>query len=307
MAHAYGLMHGARLGAATGDGDLVEQVHETIRGFIGSTPIQTTPLLVASAGRAEHLLWQARPTAALEVVGPALALPNFPANYPHLLACLTALGTRAHADIARGARTAARPSQAEEHVGAAARLARDLPTSGDPSVKAWSVTAHAEVARARNRRADDLWMDAVEAWSALSNPYQAAYCHWRVAETALSERTGRAAAREHLRTAWEAAIGLGAGPLTDATAALASRTRISLGGVEAADPADGSARELGITTREREVLDLVARGRTNSEIAEILTVGIRTVDTHVSRLLMKLVLRASLCGHRAAGFGSAHW
>jgi DNA-binding CsgD family transcriptional regulator/tetratricopeptide (TPR) repeat protein len=288
MAHAYGLMHGARLGAATGDGDLVEQVHEAIRGFIGSTPVQTTPLLVASAGRAEHLLWQARPTAALEVAGPALALPNFPANYPHLLACLTALGIRAHADIARGARTAARPSQADKHVEAAARLAGDLPTSGDPSVKAWSVTAHAELARARNRRADDLWMDAVEAWSALSNRYQAAYCHWRLAETALAERTGRAAARQHLNTAWEAAIGLGAEPLTDATAALAGRARITLGGVEASDPANESARELGITPREREVLDLVARGRTNREVATILTVSTRTVDTHVSRLLTKL-------------------
>jgi DNA-binding CsgD family transcriptional regulator len=286
MAHAYGLMHGARLGAATGDDDLVEQVHEAIRDFIGSAPVQPTPLLVASAGRAEHLLWQARPTAALEVVGPALALSN--ANYPHLLACLMALGIRAHADIARGSRTAARPGQADKHGQAAGSLARNLPTSGDPCVKAWSVTAHAELARARNRRVDDLWGDAIEAWSALSNPYQAAYCHWRVAETALSERTGRAAARQHLKTAWEAAIDLGAKPLTDATAALAGRARITLGGVEASDPADESARELGITPREREVLDLVVRGRTNREIAEILTVSTRTVDTHVSRLLTKL-------------------
>ncbi len=243
------------------------------------------PCWLPRPGEPNTCCWQARPTTALEVVGPALALSN--ANYPHLLACLMALGIRAHADIARGSRTAARPGQADKHGQAAGSLARNLPTSGDPCVKAWSVTAHAELARARNRRVDDLW-DAIEAWSALSNPYQAAYCHWRVAETALSERTGRAAARQHLRTAWEAAIDLGAKPLTDATAALASRTRISLGGVETSDPADASARELGITTREREVLDLVARGRTNREIAEILMVSTRTVDTHVSRLLTKL-------------------
>jgi DNA-binding NarL/FixJ family response regulator len=47
----------------------------------------------------------------------------------------------------------------------------------------------------------------------------------------------------------------------------------------------------GVTPRERDVLALVGRGRSNREIAEDLCLSVGTVKTHVSRLLTKLDAR----------------
>ncbi len=46
-----------------------------------------------------------------------------------------------------------------------------------------------------------------------------------------------------------------------------------------------------LTTREKEVLNLLAGGKSNSEIAEALFIGSETVKTHVANVLMKLGAR----------------
>jgi non-specific serine/threonine protein kinase len=53
------------------------------------------------------------------------------------------------------------------------------------------------------------------------------------------------------------------------------------------DP-QATADPFSLTRREREVLALVAAGKTDPEIASLLSVGRRTVETHVSAILAKL-------------------
>jgi DNA-binding NarL/FixJ family response regulator len=54
---------------------------------------------------------------------------------------------------------------------------------------------------------------------------------------------------------------------------------------------DGTVAGAGLTTREEEVLQHVARGESNGEIAAALFLSEATVKTHLSRVLAKLGLR----------------
>ncbi|MEU1352186.1 response regulator [Streptomyces sp. NPDC005775] len=55
-------------------------------------------------------------------------------------------------------------------------------------------------------------------------------------------------------------------------------------------PGAGTGRGSTLTEREREVLGLIADGRSNREIARALVLSEKTVKTHVSNILMKLDL-----------------
>ena len=54
------------------------------------------------------------------------------------------------------------------------------------------------------------------------------------------------------------------------------------------EPNAQAMASLGITPREREVLGLLAAGRSNKEIARLLDLSPNTVKTHVARLFEKL-------------------
>jgi DNA-binding NarL/FixJ family response regulator len=54
----------------------------------------------------------------------------------------------------------------------------------------------------------------------------------------------------------------------------------------------------GITPREREVLELMAEGRSNAAIAEQMVVSERAVEKHVTNIFAKLGLGAKLDSHR---------
>jgi DNA-binding CsgD family transcriptional regulator len=56
-------------------------------------------------------------------------------------------------------------------------------------------------------------------------------------------------------------------------------------------PDEQERQRLGISKREYEVLELIAQGLSNQEIAERLFVSLNTVKTHSSHLFMKLDAR----------------
>ncbi|MET0578101.1 MAG: response regulator transcription factor, partial [Ilumatobacteraceae bacterium] len=84
----------------------------------------------------------------------------------------------------------------------------------------------------------------------------------------------------------------GAAPLLARIEAVSRRTRI---GVDAPAPRVLTAAtidHLGLTPREAEVLSLVAAGRTNREIGELLYISEKTASVHVSNILRKLGVRS---------------
>jgi DNA-binding CsgD family transcriptional regulator len=132
------------------------------------------------------------------------------------------------------------------------------------------------------------WDQAADAWAAVSEPYPLAQALLHAAETALacSDRDGAA---DRLQRAADLAAGLGADPLSQQIATLARRARITLPG--SGDHRSGSrdaSPATGLTERERDVLRLVAAGRSNKEIAAELFISPKTASVHVSNILGKL-------------------
>ncbi|MDY6808487.1 MAG: LuxR C-terminal-related transcriptional regulator [Actinomycetota bacterium] len=74
---------------------------------------------------------------------------------------------------------------------------------------------------------------------------------------------------------------------TVASAAVANRLAAECGGLRTPALVE-SAQPLPLTTREREIANLVAAGLSNKEIAHRLTVSVRTVEGHIYRACTKL-------------------
>ncbi|MFI0808271.1 helix-turn-helix transcriptional regulator [Streptomyces echinatus] len=185
------------------------------------------------------------------------------------------------------------PAAGPERAGILDRLAgavRKL-TTGAPLWGAYDHWTRAELLRAEGTDTADTWSPVVTAFECLDRPYDLARVRHRLAAALLAEGGDdeRDRAVELLRLAAAVAAHLDARPLADAAARLAQRARLTLTGAagRAADPADPAAA-LGLTNRERDVLGLVAAGRTNRQIAEELFISPKTASVHVSNILGKL-------------------
>ncbi len=226
-----------------------------------------------------------------------------------LVTRMLSVAARAAADRALAAGAAHRSAERDAAVADARRAASEAATvvaTLDPTSSAAAeplghvANAVAEAARAAGPGSGDEWARAAEQWTRLGRPYYVAYARYREGEALLEAGALRAEAAARLGDARATAEFLGAVPLRDAIDGVARRARLTVQPIAVADGRDGARTAtppaepagpedpFGLTTREREVLALVAEGQTNRRIAETLFISESTAGVHVSNILGKL-------------------
>jgi DNA-binding CsgD family transcriptional regulator/tetratricopeptide (TPR) repeat protein len=259
---------------------------------------------------ADLALWERRWLDADAAIGKGLALAR-PREAAQMRVHLCAKGLRAHADLAALARARRDADAVATWLGRAddlidvARHAADEASAVTPNAGAWLALAEAEHERAHGAARPESWSEAADAWERLERPPLAAYCRWREAEALVAAGTSRVEASVPLREAHAVAERIGATPLLRELDALAGRARLDLTPADAeAEHEESLADALGLTPREGEVLNLVARGYTDREIAETLVISVKTASVHVSHILGKLGVpnrrEAAAIAHRLA-------
>ncbi|MGP3968624.1 helix-turn-helix transcriptional regulator [Streptomyces sp. 6N223] len=167
----------------------------------------------------------------------------------------------------------------------------------------------AELRRAEGTARSADWEEAAAAFDGMCRPFELARIRARWAETLTAEgERDRAAAL--LSEAYATAGRLGATPLSAEIRRLAHRARLSLSTEARADGAAEAERDpFGLTRRERDVLALVAAGRSNRQIAQELFISPKTASVHVSNILAKLEVsgrgEAAALAHRLGILGGA--
>jgi len=272
----------ARLAAWRGDLDTLAESLAIVRSLGELAPQQPIPLAWALTGQAESLLWAGDPVAAAALSIEALRQG---AVDPAVFGEALTVRCRAEADLSE---RAVLHGRSPDHAVAAdlGVQVNTLDTSHGTRLAALATMCRAELSRCAGERDPARWREALSAWATVGDPYQEAVAQWRLAWALLDTRSGRDEAATLLTRAHGVAGDLLARPLATAIDALARRARLRLGEVAA-----GTAladQVVALTAREAEILPLLATGRTNAEIAEVLVISPRTVGVHVSRILHKL-------------------
>ena len=242
---------------------------------------------------AEHALWQGDTEQALTEAQAAIdASYEPPWGYFPSAVRPAAVALAAHADRALQARAAGDDETVRAELTAAAEMlaaAREgaaFPKRPKfilgPEGRGWLARAEAEYRRGSGENDPQAWQAVLDAFGP-DYAYEIARTRWRLAE-ALAGAGRRDEATEHWCEAAQTAERLRARPLRQALDDLARRARI---GTLPDDQAAGAVLA-SLTSREREVLRLIAAGRTNREIAAVLYIAPKTASVHVSNILGKL-------------------
>ncbi len=286
----------ARLAMARGDFELAGPELRDL----GTLAVQSADGQVVGpvhATLAELALWQRQPDAAADAVATFLRMSagTMDVRYGEVYA----LGVRVHADRAERARLKRSHDEVTDAIEAGQayiaavskwRVAYLDSEPLRPIVEAWLSVCKAETSRLDGEQDPVAWTAAAEGVERLGLPYMVAYCRWREAEAVLGSAGDRAHAAKALTAAFDTASRLGARPLLGEVGALAQRARIplELARADVAVPTAEQSDGFGLTDREREVLTLIAAGRTNRQIGTELFISVKTAGVHVSNILGKL-------------------
>ena len=282
------LLH-AELAAMTGRHDDADRDVRAARRLLGQTRDEQYALTLLYAD-ALAALGRADLDAARRLTAEGLADYDSPVSGRYLWPLLW-LAARTEADDVTRARDRREeiPGGTADRHRELASLAADLVVRNAAS-RGYQALVTAELTRAAGPDDVATWSAAVSAWEEAAEPYPLAYAWLRLAEAAAAAGDRQAAA-QGVRAAYALARRVGAVPIADEAAALARRTRLSLdepaAGEVTAPPEDPLAR-FGLTEREREILVLLAAGRSNPQIAESLFISPKTASVHVSNILAKL-------------------
>jgi DNA-binding CsgD family transcriptional regulator len=186
-----------------------------------------------------------------------------------------------------------RATQARAQAGA--QLAADLDagttvpgTTSVPWTRANAALAAAEAARAAGRDDPARWPPIIDAYRAIGLEPQVAYVTCRAAAAAFAAGD-RGSGETLLRESYGLASSIGMVVLLRRIQTLARAARVDLGeGPGSPVAGQALAERLGLSPREREVLALVADGRTNGEIGAALFISTKTASVHVTHILDKL-------------------
>ncbi|MFC5906753.1 helix-turn-helix transcriptional regulator [Streptacidiphilus monticola] len=169
------------------------------------------------------------------------------------------------------------------------RAATAGPKALRPWFAAWRGLVEAELARAEGTDTPELWLATAAAFEASGLPSPRDTALYRAAE-AQALAGDREAATASARAALALAREHGDARLVREIEQLADRARLALTEtpVVRVVPTASPAFDFNLTPRERDVLRLLAAGRSNRQIAEQLFISPKTASVHVSNILAKL-------------------